>query len=259
MISQCCRCLAASSAAAWTIAAVTEKLPEAITGTFLSLARLSMSAKSAAVSPEEPITTATPPASAASTLPRTASWEVKSTRTSTPSSASATAPRTGTSIGSPPQAVPRSTPAAERDTATPSLRSPASSTACATARPAQPVAPATHTLIIWVPLRKQDQATARRPAPGDQQGLLRTDRLHCGQLCRSSVSARLGGLCRRLRRRRARRLVDRGLRRVVVADLVVDPHGDVERPGRRGLGAGAWCRARCRGCDVCRPLTARVA
>src|SRR2546430_2735341 len=59
MISQCRRCRAASSAAARTIAAVAGELSEAVTRTVLSLGKASMSAKSGAVSPGGPITTAT--------------------------------------------------------------------------------------------------------------------------------------------------------------------------------------------------------
>ena len=76
MTSQFGRWRAASSAAAEAIAAVSEKLPEATTPTDRSRAAASMSAKSSAVRPEVPITTATPASIAASALPFTASTDV---------------------------------------------------------------------------------------------------------------------------------------------------------------------------------------
>ena len=60
MTSHCGRWRAARSAAAWAIAAVSEKLPDATTPTERSRAAASISAKSAAVRPELPMTTATP-------------------------------------------------------------------------------------------------------------------------------------------------------------------------------------------------------
>jgi hypothetical protein len=83
---------AASSAPAWHIAAVSEKLPAAITPTDRSRAAASISSKSAAVRPELPTTTATPAAIAASVFALTAVADVYSISTSTPSSASATLP-----------------------------------------------------------------------------------------------------------------------------------------------------------------------
>jgi hypothetical protein len=76
MTSHCGRWRAASRAAAWHIAAVNEKFPEATTPTERSRAAASISAKSAAVSPELPTTTATPAPIAASTLPFTAFADV---------------------------------------------------------------------------------------------------------------------------------------------------------------------------------------
>ena len=57
MTSHCGRWRAASSAAAWHIAAVSEKLPDATTPTERSRAAASISSKSSAVRPELPITT----------------------------------------------------------------------------------------------------------------------------------------------------------------------------------------------------------
>ena len=76
MTSQCGRWRAASSAAAEHIAAVSEKLPDATTPTERSRAAASMSAKSSAVSPDVPITTATPASTASSVFALTASTEV---------------------------------------------------------------------------------------------------------------------------------------------------------------------------------------
>ena len=150
MTSHCGRWRAASSAAAWHIAAVSEKFPDATTPTERSRAAASISPKSAAVRPELPITTATPASIAASVFALTAVAEVKSTSTSTPSSASRTLACTGTPSASPPSASPRSRPAADRLTAEPSARSGASSTAGTSARPVQPVAPAMQTVRSWV-------------------------------------------------------------------------------------------------------------
>ena len=76
MTSHWGRWRAASSAAAWAIAAVSEKLPEATTPTERSRAAASISTKSSAVRPELPITTPAPPAMAAMTLALTAVAEV---------------------------------------------------------------------------------------------------------------------------------------------------------------------------------------
>ena len=76
MTSHCGRWRAASSAAAEHIAAVSEKFPEATTPTERARAAASMSAKSAAVSPELPITTATPASIAASAFAFTAVSDV---------------------------------------------------------------------------------------------------------------------------------------------------------------------------------------
>jgi hypothetical protein len=76
MTSHCGRWRAASSAAAWHIAAVREKFPDATTPTERSRAAASMSSKSAAVRPELPITTATPASIAARTLLLTAVADV---------------------------------------------------------------------------------------------------------------------------------------------------------------------------------------
>ena len=69
-------CFAASSAAACAIAAVTEKFPDEITPTPRARAASSNSAKSSAVRPEVPITTATPRSIAVSALALTASCDV---------------------------------------------------------------------------------------------------------------------------------------------------------------------------------------
>src|SRR5262245_43025342 len=74
MTSQDGRYCAARSARCLASAAVREKLPAAITPSFLSLAVRSMSEKSAAVSPELPITTRTPRLSASIVLSLTESW-----------------------------------------------------------------------------------------------------------------------------------------------------------------------------------------
>ena len=70
------RCRAASNAAAWHIAAVSEKLPDATTPTERSRAAASISAKSSAVRPELPITTPTPAPIAAVTFALTAVADV---------------------------------------------------------------------------------------------------------------------------------------------------------------------------------------
>ena len=90
MISQLGRYRAASVAAAFAIAAVSEKLPAEMAPTPRSRAAASIASKSSAVSPDVPITTATPRSIAASAFAFATSWEVKSIITSTPSSASAT-------------------------------------------------------------------------------------------------------------------------------------------------------------------------
>ena len=76
MTSHCGRWRAASRAAAWHIAAVSEKLPDATTPTERSRAAASISAKSSAVSPELPMTTPTPASMAAMTFALTAVAEV---------------------------------------------------------------------------------------------------------------------------------------------------------------------------------------
>ena len=76
MTSQRGRWRAASRAAAWHIAAVSEKLPEAMTPIERSRAFASISSKSPAVSPELPTTTGTPASIPASTFPFTAVAEV---------------------------------------------------------------------------------------------------------------------------------------------------------------------------------------
>ena len=76
MTSHCGRWRAASSAAAWHIAAVSEKLPDATTPTERSRAAASISAKSSAVRPDVPITTATPASIAASAFALTTSTDV---------------------------------------------------------------------------------------------------------------------------------------------------------------------------------------
>src|SRR5450631_2762468 len=141
------------------MAAVSEKFPAAMTPTPFARAAASMTANSSAVSPEEPTTTQTPRSRASSVLRSTASCEVMSTRTSTPPRASATVALTGTPLRGPPQAWPRSAPAADRATAEDSSRSSVASTASATARPVQPVAPATHTL-------RTGEGSGRGPAEG---------------------------------------------------------------------------------------------
>ena len=76
MTSHCGRWRAASSAAAWHIAAVSEKFPDATTPTERSRAAASISAKSSAVRPDVPITTATPASIAASAFALTTSTDV---------------------------------------------------------------------------------------------------------------------------------------------------------------------------------------
>ena len=68
MISRFGRKGATSRAAACAIAAVSEKLPAAMTPTPASRAASSMSRKSSALSPEDPITTETPRSIAANVL-----------------------------------------------------------------------------------------------------------------------------------------------------------------------------------------------
>ena len=68
MTSHWGRWRAASSAAAWHMAAVSEKLPDATTPIDRARAAESISSKSAAVSPELPMTTATPASIAAMTF-----------------------------------------------------------------------------------------------------------------------------------------------------------------------------------------------
>ena len=67
---------AASSAAACAIAAVSEKLPAAITPTLRARAAASIPASWSPVRPEVPITTATPRSTAASAFASTTSCEV---------------------------------------------------------------------------------------------------------------------------------------------------------------------------------------
>ena len=76
MTSHCGRWRAASSAAACAIAAVSKKFPDATTPTERSRAAASSSARSSAVRPELPITTATPAPIAASAFALTAVAEV---------------------------------------------------------------------------------------------------------------------------------------------------------------------------------------
>src|SRR5919201_5077827 len=137
MISQLGRCRAASCAAALAIAAVREKFPAEMAPTPRSRAAASIASKSAAVSPDVPMTTAAPRPTASSAFALATSWDVKSTSTSTPSSASLTLAYTGAPRHSP--------PADERLTADRSSMSSAAATASAIADPVQPVAPATHT------------------------------------------------------------------------------------------------------------------
>ena len=74
MISRFGRWRATSTAAACAMAAVSEKLPAATTPTPALRAASSMSVKSSALSPDDPITTATPRSMAAN--PLHAWWDV---------------------------------------------------------------------------------------------------------------------------------------------------------------------------------------
>jgi hypothetical protein len=76
MTSHVGRWRAASSAPAWHIAAVSEKLPDATTPSDRARAAASISAKSSAVRPELPMTTPTPASIAAITFALTAVADV---------------------------------------------------------------------------------------------------------------------------------------------------------------------------------------
>src|SRR4051812_14612315 len=240
MISQLGRYRAASVAAAFAIAAVSEKLPAEIAPTPHSRAAASIASKSPAVSPDVPITTATPRSIAASAFAFATSWEVKSIITSTPSSASATEGYTGAPWSS--------LPAAERLTAERRSRSSAAAIASAIAAPVQPVAPATQMLRLGTVAddasRRGTHATALRQYQAAGGEHARRD--HRGDL---PVDARATVVGRQLGRRHVvdagvaagQRRVPRRLRLVPALGAanvrVRRPELELRRVGER-LGAG---------------------